>query len=123
MVMGKHEAINATVDDETFADLQKLAEHMNCSVDYLVATAVYRFVGEEIGAITPDEWAHIPPYVSTEPTARALHEAESKAHTAMRAFLKVGEDAVERGETHSQEEMERWFADRVAARSQAAAAE
>lgn len=121
--MGKHEAISAAVDDETFADLQRLAEHMKCSVDHLVATAVYRFVSEEIGAITPDEFAHLPPYIETEPTTVALNEAERKARAAMRAFLKVGEDAIERGEVYSQKEMEDWFADRVAARSRAAAAE
>ena len=121
--MGKHEAITATVDDEAFADLQRLAERMNCSVDHLATTAMLRFVSEEIGAITPNEFAHLPPYVETEPTAVALNEAESKAHVVMRAFLKVGEDAIERGEVHSQDEMERWLASRVAARSQAAAAE
>lgn len=103
--MGKHEAITAAVDSETLADLQRLAEHMNCSVDHLVATAVLRFVGEEIGAITPDEFAHLPPYVETEPTACALNEAEGKARAAMRAFLKVGEDAIQRGDTVSHEDL------------------
>lgn len=121
--MGKQEAISAAVDAETLGDLRRLAEHMNCSIDHLVTTAVLRFVGEEMGAITPDEFAHIPPFVSTDPTSRALHDAEHEARVAMRAFLKVGEDAVERGEVFSQEEMELWFAERVAARSQAATAE
>lgn len=106
--MGKYEAvetINAAVDAETLADLGRLAEHMNCSLDHLVTTAVLRFVNDEIGAITPDEFAHLPPYVEKEPIARALNEAESEARVAMRAFLKVGEDAIERGDVISHEDL------------------
>ena len=103
--MGKHEAITATVDDETLADLGRLAEHMNCTVDHLVTTAVLRFVGEEIGAITPDAFAHLPCYVETEPTALALDEAEGKARAALRAYLQEGTDAIARGDVISHEDL------------------
>ena len=121
--MGKHDFTTAGLDEETAADLRKLAAHRGCTPEHLVATAVVRFVNDEIGAITPNEFAHLPPYVETEPTACALDEAEGKVRVAMRAFLKLGEDAIERGDVYSQEEMERWFAERVATRSRAAAAE
>ena len=103
--MGKHEAITATVDDETLADLRKLAEHMNCSVDQLVTTAVLRFVNEEIDAITPDEWEDLPPYLPTEPTARALHDAREAAHRALLAFLGEGEDDIANGRVISHEDL------------------
>jgi predicted transcriptional regulator len=46
----------------------------------------------------------------------AQHEAE------FRAFIQVGIDAADRGELISQEEMERWFEERVANRPAAAIA-
>lgn len=82
---------------------------MNCSVDQLVVTAVHRFVNDEIGAITPDEFAHLPPYVETEPTARALHEAQERYDAAFDAFIKVGEDDLAAGRSYSQEEVEAMF--------------
>ena len=103
--MGKHEAISAAVDSETLADLQRLAEHMDCSVDHLVTTAVLRFVNEEIGAITPDEFAGLPDYVPTEPTARALYNAKEAAHRALLAFLKEGEDDIANGRVISHEDL------------------
>ena len=103
--MGKHEAVTAAIDDETFADLRRLAEHMDCTVDHLVATAVYRFVNDEIRAITPDEFAHIPRYVPEEPTARTLYDAEEVAHQALLAFLKEGEDDIANGRVVSHEDL------------------
>jgi len=107
--MGKPEAVTAAIDAETLADLKRLAAHMDCSIDHLVTTAVLRFVNEEIGAITPDEFAHIPPYRDQSPTGQALDEAEDRAAEALEAFLKVGEDDLTAGRVHTQEEVETMF--------------
>lgn len=120
--MGKYEAVEAVhgaVDTETFADLKRLAAHMKCSVDHLVATAVIRFVNEEIGAITPDEFPDLPPYISTDPTTRALDEAERAARIAMRAFLQVGVDDLDAGRTYSHEEVMQEMRERAAGRQAA----
>ena len=107
--MGKHQAVTAALDTETLSDLQRLASHMNCSVDHLVTTAVLRFVNDEIGAITPDEFAHLPPFVSTDPTSRALAEAQERYDAAFDAFVQVGEDDLAAGRSYSQEEVEAMF--------------
>lgn len=107
--MSKAHSIAAQVDAETLADLTRLAEHMKCTLDHLVATAVCRFVNDEIGAITPDEFAGLPPYVETDPTALALDEADDVAAAALDAFLEVGEDDIAAGCVHSQEEVEAMF--------------
>lgn len=107
--MSKVAPIAAEVDAETLADLTRLAEQMKCTVDHLVATAVHRFVNDEIGAITPDEFAHLPPYQDPSPEGRALDQAEDAADAALRAFLKVGEDDIAAGRVHTQEEVEAMF--------------
>lgn len=121
--MGKHEAISATVDHQTLADLRRLAEHMGCTVDHLVATAVHRFVNQEIGAVEPDAFADMPGYCDPTPEGRALDEAQDREREAFRAYVKIGTDAADRGEVVSHEEMTRWFADRKADRARAEAAE
>lgn len=113
--MGKHEAISAAVDDETFADLQKLAEHMNCSVDHLVATAVYRFVNDEIRAIAPDQFADIPGYRDPELDWAAIDTAQA----SFNAFLQRGIDDLEAGRTIPHEEVMREMRERAAGRQAA----
>jgi len=117
--MGKQEAISAAIDAETLDDLERLAKHMDCSVDHLVTTAVLRFVGEEIRAIMPDEFPHIPRYVSTDPTTRALDDAQERYDAAFNAFVQVGEDDLIAGRSYSQEEVEAMFKVRQDKRSAA----
>lgn len=100
--MGKSEAVTAALDAEALADLKRLAEHMDCSIDHLVTTAVLRFVNDEIGAITPDEFAHLP----TPPRDPSLDwDAIDKARASLSAWLKEGEDAIERGDIISHEDL------------------
>ncbi|MCK8457988.1 hypothetical protein [Sphingomonas faeni] len=47
--------------------------------------------------------------------AEAIREA-AEHHAGMRAFIQEGIDSADRGELISQEEMEIWFEERVAAR-------
>lgn len=124
--MSKSRKITATLDSEWLADLDRLAALWECSREDVVTTAVLRFVNEEVGRLPPDPddpLANLPPYVETDPLAIALNEAEQKAAEALDAYVKVGEDAADRGETISHEVMMRWFEDRVANRQRPAAAE
>lgn len=121
--MGKRQAISAEIDDGTLADLKRLAEHMDCTLEHLAATAILRFVNDEIGAITPSELAHLPAYRDPTPEGRVLDEAQDRAAKAFRAYIKVGTDAVDRGDFVSHDEMKRWFASRKADRARAEAAE
>jgi predicted transcriptional regulator len=120
--MGKSHDLIARIDADTSADLDRLAAEWNCTREQIATTAILRFLDEETRH-WPTEFDDLPAYVETDPLAVALNEAEQKAAEALHAYLKVGEDAAERGELISQEEMERWFAERVAARKRSAAAE
>lgn len=100
--------MTATLDAETLADLRRLAEHINCSVDHLVTTAVLRFVNEEIGALPrekDDPFADLPPYEDPTVEGRALSEAEAAHDAAFKAFIQVGEDAIARGDVISHEDL------------------
>ncbi len=122
--MSKQQLTSASLDDADVADLDRLCAHLGASRKHLVATAILRFVHEEMRRL-PDygsEWAHLPPYIETDPLAIALNEAEDDAADALRAFLQVGEDDIERGDVITQEEMEHWFAERVSRRARPAAA-
>lgn len=99
--MSKSRSIPASLARETAVDLDRLARHFNCSREDLVATAVARFVNDEIGAITPDEFAHIPPFRTPE----LDWEAIDKASASFEAFLKEGSDAIKRGDTVSHEKV------------------
>jgi predicted transcriptional regulator len=106
--MGKSEAVTATLDAETLADLRRLAEHMNCSVDHLVTSAVLRFVDDELGALPPDKddpFTGLPPYEDPSVEGRALSEAEAAHAAAFKAFIQVGEDAIARGDVISHEDL------------------
>ena len=100
--MGKSEAVTAALDAETLADLRRLAAHMNCSVDHLVTTAVVRFVNEEIGAVEPDPFAHLPA-PSRNPSLD--WEAIDKAQASFHAWLKEGEDDLASGNVVSHEDL------------------
>lgn len=124
--MSNSHTVTAKVDNETLAGLERVAAHCERDIEHVVTTAVLRFVNEELRhlPLDPDDpFANLPPYVDPDPLAQALSEAERKAIEAMHAYLKVGDDAADRGETYSQEEMEEWFVRRVADRARAAAAE
>jgi len=95
--MSKRRNVGASLDAETLGALDRLAEHFGCSREHLVATAVMRFINDEIDAITEDPFADIPPYR----TPQLDWEAIDKASASLRAFLKVGEDAIERGDVVS----------------------
>jgi hypothetical protein len=103
--MSKTQQVTADLNAETMASLERLAGHMDCSVPHLVATAVYRFVKDELPTITPDEFAHIP--ADREPDLD--WEAIDRADASFDAFIKVGEDDVEAGRFHTHEEVEAIF--------------
>lgn len=113
--MGKQEAVTAAVDAETLDALQRLAEHMNSSVDHLVTTAILRFVNDEIGAITPDEFAGIRGYRAPE----LDWEAIDKGQASFNAFLQAGIDDLDAGRTFSHEEVMREMRERAAGRQAA----
>ncbi len=50
--------------------------------------------------------------------ADAIKRAAEDA-AAFRAFVQEGRDAIDRGESHTQSEMEAWYEERIAARRQA----
>lgn len=94
--------MTATLDAETLADLRRLAEHMDCSVDHLVTSAVLRFVNEEIGTVTPDEFAHLP----APPRDPSLDwEAIDRAQASFHAWLKEGEDDLASGNVISHQDL------------------
>ncbi len=102
--MSKQQLTSEPLDEESVADLDKLAAEWGCTREHLVATAVLRFLGEKTRH-WPTEFDELPPFEETDPLAIALNEAEEKARDAMRAFLKVGEDAIARGDTISHEDL------------------
>jgi predicted transcriptional regulator len=123
--MSKRAKVAAELDEETLAGLDRIAADWDVSREHVLATAVLRFVDEELTRLPldPDDpLAKLPPYVETDPLAIALSEAEDKAREAFDAYMKAGEDAADAGDTISQEEMREWFAQRIAARRSAAAA-
>ena len=99
--MSKRRGIPVTLDPQTLADLDRLAAHFGCPPDHLIVTAVMRFVDEEIGAIAEDLFADIPPYRDPKLDWKAI----DKANASFRAFLKVGEEAIERGDVVSHEQV------------------
>jgi predicted transcriptional regulator len=118
--------LTVVVDAETLADLDRLAVEFGDTREHLLATAVMRFVREELECLPadPDDpFANLPP--SEDPTAegRALDLAGDEAARAFAAYIKIGEDQADRGEVFSQEAMEDWFLRHTAARGRFAAAE
>jgi predicted transcriptional regulator len=104
--MSKAAVITASVDETTLANLQRLAEDFGCTVEQLVATAVLRFVDEERAGLS-DEHDQLPPYVDSDPLARALSEANRRASDALRAYLQPALDDLEAGRTTPHEEVMR----------------
>ncbi len=51
----------AALDDETMQDLERLSNHLGCSVEHLPTTALMRFVNEESRTF-PSEFDHLPAY-------------------------------------------------------------
>lgn len=84
---------------ETLADLDALAEQLDCTREHLIETAVLRLVGDEAPA--DPQFKDVPPYRSP-----ALDwEAIDRANASMDAFIKKGEDAIDRGEWISHEDL------------------
>lgn len=73
--MSKTAVITARLDEETLAELDRLADHHERSRAWLVTKAVKRYVKDE---------------------------------SEFLAFLKEGEDAIDRGDSLTQEQMEAW---------------
>ncbi|HEY0311731.1 MAG TPA: hypothetical protein VGC56_04475 [Allosphingosinicella sp.] len=118
--------VTVSLEGGTLADLDRLAKRLKTTRDHPVATAVLRFVDEESACLPPepgDPLVNLPPYRDPTPEGLALDRAGEEAARAFAAFIKVGEDCIERGEVVSQEEMEKWFARRVDTRGRSAAAE
>jgi predicted transcriptional regulator len=116
--MSKASVITATVDEATLADLQQLAEGSGCTVEHLVTTAVLRFVDEERTAV-PDQLGELPPYVDSDPLARALGEAEGRAIDALKAYLQPALDDLEAGRSIPHEEVMRRMRERHRSRNAA----
>jgi predicted transcriptional regulator len=108
-----------------WADLDRLAAAWGTTREHVLETAVMRFVDEECFSLEGDaeDGPAYPSYRDPSPEGQALDRATEEAERAFDAFIKVGEDQADRGEVVSQAEMERWFADRVAAGGRSAAAE
>jgi len=94
--MSKQPLTSEALDDETVADLDKLAAERGCTREHLVATAVLRFVSEETRH-WPTEADDLPAYVETDPLAIALNEAEDKVREAFEAFVQPAEDDITAG--------------------------
>jgi predicted transcriptional regulator len=84
---------------ETLADLDALAEQLDCTREHLIETAVLRFVGEE-APIDP-MFKDLPPYRSPE----LDWEAIDRANASMESFVKKGEEAIDRSEWISHEDL------------------
>ena len=118
--------LSLRLDAETLAGLEELAAALGETREHLLVTAAMRFVAEELACLPPAAaapLANLPPYQDPSPEGQALDRAGDEAARAFAAFVKVGEEDVARGRVFSQEEMEEWFAQRVAARTRPAAAE
>jgi predicted transcriptional regulator len=119
-------SLTVTVEAEMLADIDRLAAEFGDTREHLLATAVMRFVHEELQCLPadPDDpLANLPPYEDPTPEGRALDLAGDEAAHAFAAYVKIGEDQADRGEVFSQEEMEDWFLRHTPARGRSAAAE
>jgi predicted transcriptional regulator len=116
--MSKAAVITASVDEATLATLGQLAEGFGCTVEQLVTTAVLRFVDEERAAL-PDDPGELPPYVESDPLARALGEANGRASDALRAYVQPALDDLEAGRSIPHEEVMRRMRERHRSRNAA----
>lgn len=119
-------SLTVMVDAETLADLDRLAAKFGDTREHLLATAVMRFVDEELSCLPadPDDpLANLPPYEDPTPEGRALDVAGDEAARAFAAYVEIGEAEADRGQVFSQQEMEDWFLRRTAARGRSAAPE
>ncbi len=119
--MSKQQLTSAPLDDADVAGLDRLCEHLGVSREHLVATAILRFVREEMREL-PDsdsEGVHFPPYVETDPLTLALNEAEENAAEALRAYLKPGEDDIAAGRLIDHEDFMREMRERYRSRNAA----
>ena len=99
--MSKSHSVAADLDAEALADLKRLAKHFGCSVEHLVATAVMRFLNDEIATITEDPFAELPPYRNADLDWDLMEKADAD----FAAFIKRGEDAIAQGDFVSHEEL------------------
>jgi predicted transcriptional regulator len=116
--MGKPAVITASLDEATLANLQQLAERFGCTVEHLVTTAVLRFVDDE-GAGLAEDLGELPPYVDSDPLARAFSEANGRTIDALRAYLQPALDDLQAGRTTSHEEVVRRMRERHRSRNAA----
>jgi predicted transcriptional regulator len=116
--MSKAAIITASVDEATLANLQQLAEGFGCTVEHLVTTAVLRFVDEE-RAGSAEEAGELPPYVDSDPLARALTEANGRATDALRAYLQPALDDLDAGRSIPHEDVMRRMRERHRSRNAA----
>ena len=98
--MSKRRSITIALDAEMQAGLTKLADRLGETPEGLVTTALLRLLDEELYAAASQDGDHeeFPEYRAEEATARALDRAEQAYAEALRAFAKVGEDEIARGE-------------------------
>lgn len=112
------ETVTARIDAQTRAALERLAERFGCAVDHLVATAVFRFVNEEDREVA-QEFADLPPFVSPDPLARALDEAETRHREAFDAFIQPGLDDIAAGRVIDHDDFMREMRERYRSRDAA----
>lgn len=113
--MSKPTAVAVDLDEKTLAELDRLCAHLGRTREHLVMTAILRFVGEEIGAITEDEFADLPPYRSPDLDWEAIDKANASFH----AFLQAGIDDLDAGRVVSHEELMRELRERYSGRQAA----
>lgn len=119
--MGKQQLISEPLNDEIVAEFDRICEHLRGSREHLVATAILRFMQDEMRHLPGygSERAHLPPYVETDPSAVALNEADGKAAEALRAYLKPAEDDIEAGRLIDHEDFMREMRERYRSRDAA----
>ncbi len=117
--MSNSEQVAAALDPKSLADLDKLAAEWACTREHIATTALLRFLSEETRH-WPTPFDQIPPPDDDEPTAVALSAAEDAYHEALEAFVQVGEDAIERGELYTHEEVMAFLRARYGSRKNAA---
>ena len=99
----KHE-VAGHLDDEWLSDLDRVCRHLGISREEAVTSAILRFVNDE-SHVFPNDFDHLPRYVSPDPLAQAVDQAEENLAVAYENFLRPARDQADAGETISHEDL------------------
>lgn len=113
--MDKAYPVAAELDARTFAELKHLSRQLDVSIDHLVATAVLRFVSDEMAASEAEERPAASSFAAVQPELAPLDAAAE----AMRAFVRKGLDDIEAGRVIPHDEVMRQLRARYRDRSAA----